>query len=170
MHFFAFIFNIILAHKVIKMRKTLLTVSFISTALFLTACESFPTTASKKSAQNFSDLQNRTWIATQFGNTEIPSSPTARNIPSLQFNEANRLSGADGCNRIMGTYQSRDDKLEFAQLASTKMACIDDNGVPQQFNEALSKVKRYQVFNKTLKLLDQHGNVLIQFSSPVLPR
>ena len=36
--------------------------------------------------------------------------------------------------------------------------------------EALTKVANYQVFGKTLKLLDRHGNLLIQFSSPVQPR
>lgn len=152
------------------MLKQSLTLALISTSLLLGACQSLPSYATKKSAQNLSDLQNRTWIATQLGNTELKTSPNARNIPNLQFNASNQVAGADGCNRVMGAYQAKDDKLEFSQLASTKMACIDDNGVPQQFSEALSKVKRYQVFNKTLKLLDQHGNLLIQFSSPVQPR
>lgn len=152
------------------MRTSLLSLSLLSSVLFLSACQSLPSNANQKSAQNLASLQNRTWIATQLGNTDIKTTPNARNIPNLQFNVSNQVSGADGCNRVMGTYQTKNDKLEFAQLASTKMACIDDNGVPQQFSEALSKVKRYQVFNKTLKLLDQHGNVLIQFSSPVLPR
>lgn len=152
------------------MLKQSITLALISASVLLGACQSLPSQATKKSVENLADLQNRTWIATQLGNTEIKTAPNSRNIPHLQFNANNQISGADGCNRVMGAYQTQNDKLEFAQLASTKMACIDDNGVPQQFAEAMSKVKRYQIFNKTLKLLDQNGNLLIQFSSPVQPR
>ena len=152
------------------MRSKFLTLGLISSVLLLSACESLPTADNQLSAQNLAALQERTWIAKHLGNIELQTASTSRNIPSLQFNASNQVKGADGCNRVMGAYQVQGDKLEFSQLASTKMACIDDNGVPQQFGEALSKVKHYQVFNKTLKLLDQHGNLLIQFSSPVVPR
>jgi len=50
------------------------------------------------------------------------------------------------------------------------MACLDNNNVSQKFNQALDQVANYQVFGKTLKLLDRHGNVLIQFKSSVQPR
>ena len=50
------------------------------------------------------------------------------------------------------------------------MACINNSAVPQQFQEALAKVTHYQVFGKTLKLLDRHGNLLLQFGSAIQPR
>ncbi len=74
---------------------------------------------------NIQQLQQRTWILTQMGNTEIKTAPNERNIPSLQFSADNRISGADGCNRIMGSYTVGRDTLTLSQLATTRMACIN---------------------------------------------
>ncbi|NNG80994.1 META domain-containing protein [Acinetobacter sp. ANC 5378] len=153
------------------MLKKLCAVSMIAAALAFTGCETIPNASSTIETANLVQLQNRTWIATHIGNTEIKTSPTAHNIPSLQFDAATKhVSGADGCNRIMGSYAAGRDTLILSQMAGTKMACLDGNNVSQQFNAALTKVANYQVFGKTLKLLDRHGNLLIQLTSPVQPR
>ena len=142
----------------------------MSSVALLAGCETMPKTTAE-STENLQLLQNRTWIATQIGNTVIQTSPQARNIPSIQFDEATkRVSGADGCNRIMGSYTVGRDTLTLSQLATTRMACINNSAVPQQFQEALAKVTHYQVFGKTLKLLDRHGNLLLQFGSAIQPR
>jgi len=47
---------------------------------------------------------------------------------------------------------------------------MNNDQLDQKFNEALAKVTHYQVFGKTLKLLDRHGNLLIQLESAVQPR
>ncbi len=65
---------------------------------------------------NIQQLQQRTWILTQMGNTEIKTTPNERNIASLQFSADNRISGADGCNRIMGSYTVGRDTLTLSQL------------------------------------------------------
>ena len=145
------------------------TLAIFGSVLVATGCETIPST--DQNTQNLEHLQNRTWIATQIGNTEIKTAPTARNIPSLQFDSAtSRVSGADGCNRIMGGYSIVKDQLTFTQLAGTQMACINNDGLDQRFNAALDKVTHYQVYAKTLKLLDRNGNLLIQFETPVQPR
>jgi copper homeostasis protein (lipoprotein) len=153
------------------MLKKFFAVGILGAAIALTACQSTPNAASNIEAANLVQLQNRTWIATYIGNTEIKTVATARNIPSLQFDAASkRISGADGCNRIMGSYEAGRDTLILSQMAGTKMACLDNNNLSEQFNAALAKVANYQVFGKTLKLLDRHGNVVLQFTSPVQPR
>ncbi|MDN5512152.1 META domain-containing protein [Acinetobacter sp.] len=153
------------------MLKKFFAVGILGTAIALTACQTTPNAASNIEAANLVQLQNRTWIATYIGNTEIKTVATARNIPSLQFDAASkRISGADGCNRIMGSYEAGRDTLLLSQMAGTKMACLDNNNLSEQFNAALAKVANYQVFGKTLKLLDRHGNVVLQFTSPVQPR
>ena len=68
------------------------------------------------------------------------------------------------------TYTLKGDTLTLSQLATTRMACINNSAVPQQFQETLAKVTHYQVFGKTLKLLDRHGNLLLQFGSAIQPR
>ena len=153
------------------MLKKFFAVGILGTAIALTACQSTPNAASNIEAANLVQLQNRTWIATYIGNTAIKTVTTARNIPSLQFDAASkRISGADGCNRIMGSYEAGRDTLLLSQMAGTKMACLDNNNLSEQFNAALAKVANYQVFGKTLKLLDRHGNVVLQFTSSVQPR
>ena len=153
------------------MLKKFFAVGILGTAIALTACQSTPNAASNIEAANLVQLQNRTWIATYIGNTAIKTVTTARNIPSLQFDAASkRISGADGCNRIMGSYEAGRDTLLLSQMAGTKMTCLDNNNLSEQFNAALAKVANYQVFGKTLKLLDRHGNVVLQFTSSVQPR
>ena len=115
-------------------------------------------------------LQNRTWVLTHIGNTEIKSKPNQQ-IPSLQFDAATqRVNGTDGCNRIMGSYQAGRDTLMLSQMTGTRMACLDTQQTAQSFHEALSKVTHYQVFGKTLKLLDRHGNPVLQLKSPIQVR
>jgi heat shock protein HslJ len=153
------------------MLKKLFAVGILGAAIAFSGCETTPSASATIETANLVQLQNRSWIATHIGNTEIKTAPTAHNIPSLQFDAATkRVSGADGCNRIMGSYEAGRDTLLLSQMAGTKMACLDQNNVAPQFNEALAKVANYQVFGKTLKLLDRHGNVVLQFTSPVQPR
>lgn len=146
--------------------------SFLSAGLLFTGCHSIQNSLpSTHTALNLAQLENRTWVATQIGNNPIKTSPTARNIPSLQFDAATkRVSGSDGCNRLMGTYTVKKDQLEFGELMGTQMACLEGNNLDAEFNEALSKVTHFQVYNKSLKLLDRYGNPLIHFESAVQPR
>ncbi|QDK98869.1 META domain-containing protein [Acinetobacter tandoii] len=151
------------------MLKKTLSVALLGSALLFTGCQSTPSSSATE-MNNLQMLQNHTWIAIQIGSQMIKTNPSARNIPALQFNEATkRVSGADGCNRLMGTYQATGDTLVLSQMASTKMACIDST-IPNQFNAALANVTNYQVYNNTLKLMDRHGNLLIEFASAKQPR
>ncbi len=150
------------------MLKKLLAISIIAATLAVTGCETVPNASATIETANLIQLQNKTWVATHIGNSEIKTAPSAHNIPSLQFDAATkRVTGADGCNRIMGSYASGRDTLVLSQMAGTKMACLENNNPSEQFNAALAKVAHYQVFGKTLKLLDRYGNVLLQFTSPV---
>ncbi|OTG68625.1 META domain-containing protein [Acinetobacter sp. ANC 4470] len=153
------------------MLKKLFAISIIGVTIAFTGCETVPNASSTIETANLIQLQNKTWIATHIGNTEIKTAPTAHNIPSLQFDATTkRVSGADGCNRIMGSYEAGRDTLVLNQMAGTKMACLDNSNVSQRFNQALTQVANYQVFGKTLKLLDRHGNVLVQLKSSIQPR
>lgn len=156
------------------MLKKIIAASILGSSLILTACQSTPITGPSANieASNLLQLQQHTWIATHIGIFEVKSDPSVRNIPSLQFDAASqRVSGSDGCNRLMGSYQAGRDTLQFSQLATTRMACLNNtSGVEQKFQEALAKVTHYQVYNKTLKLMDRHGNPVLQFISAAQPR
>lgn len=43
--------------------------------------------------------------------------------PYLTFEADGRVSGSDGCNQLVGTWESADDIVTFSDLAQTMMAC-----------------------------------------------
>ena len=65
----------------------------------------------------------------------------------------------------MGSYVVKKHEINLGQLASTKMMCQNTVELSSKFNEALNKVAGYQVYGQTLKLLDRHGNPVLQFKS-----
>ena len=134
----------------------------ITTTLLMTGCV---TSQSAIQQKNIELLQNKNWSLTHIGATEYKVDPTAHNSPSLQFDATQRLSGADGCNRIMGSYVVKKHEINLGQLASTKMMCQNTAELSNKFNEALNKVAGYQVYGETLKLLDRNGNPVLQFKS-----
>jgi heat shock protein HslJ len=73
--------------------------------------------------------------------------------PSLDLAEGGKLSGTDGCNRLMGTWAQEDDTLKFSELASTMMAC---EGVDTWLNRATTAT----VSGSTLTLMGD-GDVVI---------
>lgn len=151
------------------MLKKLLLAAFVSTSLGMTACTSTPTSSSNAEASNVTLLQSKTWLLTHIGSQAITASNPAQ-TPNLQFSTDNRLSGSDGCNRLMGSYTTHKDALSLGQMASTKMLCLDSKVNSAEFTEALSKVSHYQVYNNTLRLMDKNGNVLLRLENLKQPR
>ena len=45
--------------------------------------------------------------------------------PSLELHEDGRLTGTDGCNRLMGRWVLEDGTIRFQEVAMTMMACPD---------------------------------------------
>lgn len=145
------------------MFKSILATTFITATLLFSGCASTP--SADQQSQNLSLLQNKNWTLTHIGATEYKATPNAHNVPSIQFGSDLRVSGADGCNRIMGAYAIKGQHLTLGQLGSTRMYCQDTMKLAADYTEALNKVKGYQVYDKTLKLVDQYGNRVLQFTT-----
>ncbi|MCD8318742.1 MAG: META domain-containing protein [Paraprevotella sp.] len=80
--------------------------------------------------------------------------------------QQNRLYGCAGCNRIMGSLQTDQDKagsLTFGQVVSTRMLCPDMD-TEQAVLNALEKVTGYKGTEKELSLTDKGGQTLITLS------
>ena len=148
-------------------------ITLLGAMIALSGCETMPTqtSASQISAINQANLVQRTWTATQLGNSMLKTAANRQNLPYLNFDAATQtVTGSDSCNRLSGSYVAGRDTLQLGQLATTRMACLNNNNLDQKFHEALNKVTHYQVYGKTLKLLDRHGNLLIQFETPTAAR
>lgn len=156
------------------MIKKLLSATILTASVAMVGCATTnppPLTPDESiTASNLLQLQQQTWILSHLGNLQVTTSPETTNIPSLNFSSDNRVSGADGCNRVTGSYSAGRDTLNLTQMAGTKMACANKNYVPEKFNQALSQVTHYTVYGNTLKLLDRSGNVLLQFTGSKNPR
>ncbi len=161
-----------------KLLKNTFITGTLAITLGLTACATTQTPEQIRQGQQTSskavdNLFAANWVVTQLNGQPVVSANEARNIPSLQFDEkTQRFAGADGCNRIMGSYTVAGSKLSFGQVASTMMACLDSNNneLSKQYIDALGKVSSYNISGKALNLLDEQGNSIIQFTSTIQPR
>lgn len=152
------------------MMKKIVLSACITSALTLTACIT-PTT--KEVNTSTAPLANKTWIVTHINGEAISTQPTDRNIPSLQLDaQQQRFSGADGCNRLMGSYVITGSQILFGQIASSMMACLDQNiqKTSTDYTQALGQVQTYQVTPSTLILKDKTGKAILQFTTAVQPR
>ncbi len=107
-------------------------------------------------------LYQQHWVATEINGFQVESS---EKTPQIQFDSSSkRFSGSDGCNQIMGSFNTTDDHLSFGQIASTKMMCPDANSLTAtQYQQALAKVTSYRASSQLLVLFDQNGQTLIAF-------
>lgn len=141
-------------------KKQLVGAALIATLLSLSACNTVPDTQQQ---QSIALLQKNTWELRQIGNTDIDLSQKDR-IPNLRFDPSNQnIYGTDGCNRLSGIYQVKEQQIIIQNVAGTRMICPDNMQQVDEFNQALNKVTAYQTYGSTLRLLDRFGNVVLLF-------
>jgi copper homeostasis protein (lipoprotein) len=104
------------------------------------------------------------WKATELLGKPVP--PASRNRePHLVFEQDGRLAGADGCNRITGTYERTAEAIKFGPMVSTRMACVDTGEIERAFREALQKTGRWKIVGNELELSDIGGSRLARFEA-----
>ena len=110
-------------------------------------------------------LENTSWQLIATGQ----SLPQTEKPITLTFSENNRLAGSSGCNRYMGSFKVTGNQFEVkSPLASTRMACPETlMKREQQFLQALSAAKRYQINHKgelEIQYGSGTGNSVLRFS------
>jgi len=85
----------------------------------------------------------------------------------VEFNEQlTRVSGNAGCNRMFGTVDTKGRQITFGAIATTKMACGDENAnrVESQILNAIPRINRLRQYGSRLEL--SNGNrVLLKFKA-----
>lgn len=71
--------------------------------------------------------------------------------PELVLDADGRLSGSDGCNRLMGSWSETGGEIELSEMVSTRMACLEE------VDTWLSGAARLQVDGETMHVLDKGG-------------
>lgn len=83
-------------------------------------------------------------------------------IPSLYITKAGRASGSDGCNRFSGAVSIDGNKIEFDELATTKMACMGVN-YDAIYIKALGEAHHYIMLGKILNLYNEENELILQY-------
>jgi heat shock protein HslJ len=104
-----------------------------------------------------SDLQGTYWKAVEVAGQPTPPIQDPKREAHVEFLAADRLSGSDGCNRIVGTYALNDDRVTFGQMLGTEMACLNPSGIEQPFRDALQSAARLRLTGNRLELFDPTG-------------
>ena len=78
-----------------------------------------------------------------------------------------RISGSDGCNRLIGIAQIQGATVNFGQMGTTMMACPQGQEQGQAFLQALAQAQSLQVQGNTLRLMRQ-GKELAVFERRAL--
>ena len=107
-------------------------------------------------------LQSTYWKAVEIAGKPIPAQPGTRDA-HLVFQTEGRMSGSDGCNRIAGSYEVKEDRIAFGQTLGTQMACPGTGEVEQGFRAALKDANRWRIVGDRLELLDAGGVRLAAF-------
>lgn len=113
------------------------------------------------SLKKIPDLGSHRWSLVQIQHEKLDSSPVY-----IQFDTAaHRFNGNAGCNKMSGNYSATGRALTFAEVISTRMACVDFKA-----NERESQLLRllnnhtyaYDISGSTLQLKDS-GKVILIF-------
>jgi heat shock protein HslJ len=120
-------------------------------------------------ADGKASLDQTRWELVFLSKTTLEEFPEDRR-PYLVFEaETSRIYGNSGCNRFSGGYTIVEDNLRIVAPASTKMACFVGMQTEDAFLSSLLLVRKWQVSDKELKLLDCSGDVLIRFVAKEKP-
>jgi copper homeostasis protein (lipoprotein) len=112
-----------------------------------------------KSPETPTALTGTRWKLTELTGQILPPF-SLQYEPALEFSPDNKLSGADGCNRIMGSYTLNGESLTIPPLAGTRAACPRTQRFGLAFHATLKKVARWQVSGNYLDLFDASGLLL----------
>jgi len=119
--------------------------SLLAVSLLVASCSSThkPAAASNPPASASAPL---TLLGTEWLLVDVNGTPPLPKVQAtLSFVEAGRVAGNGSCNRFTGSVTVSGDKLRVGPLASTRMACLNDNVGAQEdkYLKALGAATRY---------------------------
>ena len=111
------------------------------------------------------ELENTYWKLVRLGDHPVIVGPGGREPHLRLVSEGRKAQGFAGCNQLLGTYELEAQKLRFAHLATTRMACPDGMEAEQVFLSALESTARWNILGEHLELYDSGGTLLARFEA-----
>ena len=118
----------------------------------------------KSQSEASAPLLDTQWVLIELANAPVPAGEGQREA-TIRFQTEGRVSGFTGCNRFSGSYTLEGRLLHFGPLATTRMACADDQGVEGDYMKALEATRQFQIHRGTLDLLDGAGRNAARFKA-----
>lgn len=120
-------------------------------------------------AQELSQPAGGELFATRWNVLTIDAKPLepheGPNTAHIVLDGKGRLSGSDGCNRLIGSYQLEGSSVHFGRVATTMMACLSGGADERRFLEALERVAHWRKEGRELSLLDAQGREVARFEA-----
>jgi len=113
------------------------------------------------------ELHHTYWRLTSLDG-EYPRRVPNQREPHLVFREDGRVTGSDGCNRLIGVFELDNSSMDISQLATTRKACLEGMGEAKRFAELLDEISRYRIIGQHLEMLDSSGTLRLFFEAVAL--
>ena len=104
-----------------------------------------------------SPLRGTYWKLVRLDDSPVSAGARQQEAHLIFANDAPRLGGSGGCNRLTGAFELEGDKLRFSRMAGTMMACPEGMEQEKRFIDTLGQVERYRIRGSHLDLLDAQG-------------
>ncbi len=99
-----------------------------------------------------SEIENVRWSLIEFDVKPVPESINGK-VHLLLSKEDKKLTGSDGCNRLIGNYKiSNKLQISFSDIASTRMLCNNQGWNEMEFNQTLETVNNFTISGDKLML------------------
>lgn len=101
------------------------------------------------------------WAIETVGETTLNKADFGAKYPTIEINTSEgRANGNDGCNNLMGRVSFEPGKIEFGPMASTMMACPDNQEISREIGKTLNGALDYTLQNNRLVLSKNGKNVM----------
>jgi len=111
---------------------------------------------SRCSMQSPNMLSNNTF---ELSGSESLKDSFPAGYPTLTFTDSTTFSGFSGCNRIFGTFTTKENAIAFSNMGMTKMFCV--NVAEDWFLQHLETVDSYTYKDSMLNLYGKDKLLLV---------
>lgn len=128
-------------------------------------CATKASTATDVASASMVPLADTHWRLTQLGDEVVANPEGDRAIGLRLQSQDSRATGFSGCNRMFGAYALDGQSLKFAEIGSTKMACLDPGlmRLEQRYLGVFRSVAGWRITDRTLELLDADDKAVATF-------
>ena len=128
-------------------------------------CAMFLLASSCLLAQDVNLLFGKSWTLISLNARTIEKSLYPQKKPSISLEDQGRFHAFAGCNQIAGSYTlNPPDKLKFGNAIMTKMACMTEGNIEDEFVAMLEQVDYWQLKEHQLIFLDANHKILAVFN------